>query len=212
MLRKRSGGPALPVKSTDPITDPITGTPEGGTTPPDEPFTAPMKPKSPFAALLGSNKGEKFGHIVRRIVSDDAFDAYPRLEAALKIDAQRTDYGTLLRALDESEDNAREAHKLYVNAVIERERVELESEAVLASMREEAHRELQLEKDQGLRSKQITDADVSATCAGKFPDEWQAQQRRKSEAKRSCEHLERFADLWKERIRTLQVMITTIRR
>src|SRR5258706_3487080 len=54
-----------------------------------------------------------FERIVERVFDlPDPLAEYDRLERELKLGDQRTDYGSLQKALDSAEDNARIAHKL----------------------------------------------------------------------------------------------------
>lgn len=122
---------------------------------------------------------------------------YNELEADLKLGTREFD--NISAALDRSEDNARRAHKLYVNARVDYERFMLDAELVEASMWDEAVAALQAEKVGGQRTKAITEADTKYKCQALFPDEWRDLQMRKIEGRKMLEHLERFADLWRAR-------------
>lgn len=153
-----------------------------------------------------------FASITERVFVNDALAEYNRLEAALTLGDQRSDYGTLLKALDQAEQNARGAHRLYVTAKVVHQKYELDAEPVQAAMWESAQVALQREKDAGERKKQITDADVRMMASTMFPDEWQSIQLQRAKAKAMVEHVERLAELWMNRCRTLSTMLGTLRK
>jgi hypothetical protein len=127
---------------------------------------------------------------------------YQHLEDSLSIRAALTP-GVLQAALNEAEDNARRAHKLYVVANADYERFERECEPIIESMRDAATRELQHEKDNGMRSKAITDADVRGRASQLFTDEWAAIDARRIKANGMLEHLKVLAKLWENRCYSL---------
>lgn len=73
-------------------------------------------------------------------------------------------------------------------------------------MRQEATRRLDEEKKNGLRSKQITDADVEAMISTLYPDEYKAQSVRRAKAHALERSAENLVDLWNSRCRTLAAM------
>ena len=148
-----------------------------------------------------------FERIVERIFVTDVFQAYERLEKALRVGEKRSDHGSLMRALDEAETEARLAHRLYVTSVIERKRWELDNEILFGEMRRQATHALQREKEQGYRSKQITDADVTAMCATMWPDEWRAQEMKRATVKAMEESIANLDELANSRCRSLQTML-----
>jgi hypothetical protein len=153
-----------------------------------------------------------YSRIVDRVFNEDIFSSYDRLEKGLSLGGGRSDYATLVKFLDEAEDNAREAHRLFVNARLESERIELESTSNVASLWNDARRQLEAEKDAGSRKKQVTDTDVKYAVAELFPEQWRHEESRRIKAKYTKEHLERLADLWKTRAHSLTVMLQTMRR
>lgn len=168
-------------------------------------FDSPNAPGKPQLA-------KDFGAIVERVFAVDALGQYERLEKALTIGEQRADYGTVLRALDQAEDNARTAHRLYVGAKVERERYLMDAAVVTGAMWSKATDALQREKADGLRNKQITDGDVRAMAATLFPDQWRENELGVVKVKAMEEHLLRLADLWASRCRSLQVVLSTLRK
>src|SRR6267378_2412262 len=148
-----------------------------------------------------------FEKIVTKIFVDEPDKVFDRLEALLKVGEKRDDRGSVLKALDEAEVNARLAYKLWSTAQRERVRWEKDNETIHGGMRVQANKILQAEKNQGLRSKQITDADVEAMCATLFPDEWRSQEVRKASVKAMEESLKNLSELWGKRVSSLGTML-----
>lgn len=142
----------------------------------------------------------------------DAMAEYERLERSLKLGDQRTDLGALQKALDEAEDNARIAHKLYCNAKVEQLRHDREFAAFQAPIWSAVTARLQEQKDKGSRSKQITDGDVQAGCAEYYPDEHREHAVRSAKVKLMVEHAETLAKLWQQRCSGLQSQISNRRK
>jgi hypothetical protein len=174
------------------------------------------RPEAPplFEHANRARLAEGFQQIVETIfvALPDVKREYDRLVAQLRVGERRSDNATLREALDDAEDNARRAHALYLTARTEQERFELDAEPAGAAMWEKATRVLQQEKDQGLRSKQITDADVRAMAATLFPDEWRSHNLRLAEVKKMVEGCQHLAELWKRRCSSLETLLQTLRR
>ena len=162
-----------------------------------------------FEAPGGPTMGPGFERIIRRVFTIDEFAVYERLEEGLRLGtpASRAEYGVLLEALEESEDNAREAHRLYVNGRVALDDFEADAAAIEADMRTQASSKLEAEKTAGERSKAPTIADIQAKMVEMFPDEVRDLSKRRSRAKNAVLHFERLADLWKQRCRDLDVMV-----
>lgn len=164
---------------------------------------------APFAGPM-PEPGEGYARIVERVFSLPDPDAeYEALERALVLGTREFD--SIHDALDHAEDNARRAHRLFVAAKLDYERFVADADVIEGAMRTEATADLQAEKESGARTKQITDADVRAKCAALFPDEFRDLAERRTSAKLAVEHLERFADLWVSRCRSLGGMLAARR-
>lgn len=144
--------------------------------------------------------------VIESIFVNDIHAVWEELEAALRVGEKRSEAGVMLKALDEAETNARKAHRLFITAKIAHEEWEKTNEPVFAAIWNEANRALQDEKDQGIRSKQITDADVRAKCAVIHPDEWKAQEVKRARAKATVDSLSHLSDSWLSRCASLQKM------
>jgi hypothetical protein len=62
------------------------------------------------------------------------------------------------------------------------------------------------------RRKMITIGDVEAEIATMFPDEWRGGKLRLEKSKVTVERCERFADLWSQKVRSLNTMVGNVRR
>lgn len=170
--------------------------------------TAPDQRASPVNGAATTSPG--FMRIAERVFDlPDPDGEYAELEQALSLGS--SEFDSIVKAVDAAEDDARRAHRLYVNAKLDYERFAADAALIEGAIRSEASAELQREKDSGVRTKQITDADVVAKCAALFPDEWRDLAEKRVRAKLSVEHLERFADLWVGRCRSLGGMLASKR-
>lgn len=144
--------------------------------------------------------------IVERVFDlPDPEAEFDRLWMALEVEPFTP--GAVEAALNVAEQNAMKAHQLYVVFRADFERLEAETAAIVGALREAATAALQAEKDAGQRSKAITDADVTGCVAQMFPDEWSAIQERAIKARKTKEHVERLADLWKYRSSSLSALL-----
>jgi len=143
----------------------------------------------------------------------DAHEEYLAVKASLRLGtrASRADYGTLVDALDAAEDMAERAYRIFVNAKVARDAYDIDAQAIEAGMREQANAALQAEKDAKTRSKAITDADVVAYMAAKFPDEWRDVTARRGRARRTISYLENLSYRAAERAKDLRQMVARAR-
>jgi len=149
-----------------------------------------------------------FARIVEKVFVENPEAIYDHLEKQLRIGEKRTDHGTLMKALDEAEDNARWAHRLWITGKIEVERWELDNASVWGAMREEANGALQREKDSKSRSKAITDADVEGMAAIMYPEQYAAQQIKRRRNSQMTKSLENLSQMWESRCRSLNTMLS----
>lgn len=163
---------------------------------------------TPFGALPTSGAG--YDRIIERVFDmPDPDGEYDELERALVL-GTRT-YESVSDALDHAEDNARRAHRLYVNARVDAERFNIDADVIESAMRTQAVGELQREKDAGVRTKAITEADTTSKVAALFPDEYRDLAERKVKSRKMIEHLEVFAKLWGSRCYSLSKMLESKR-
>jgi len=155
---------------------------------------------------------EHFERIVTTQWVKEAFDEYQRLDGLLHIGEERGNYATVNTHMDHAETNSRKAFKLWLAGEIESARFEKDAEVVTAAMWAAATRELQAEKEDGKRNKAITDADVRAMCAQMYPDEYRAIENKRTEVKLMVENLKDLNQAWKSRCKTLQTMLSALRK
>lgn len=176
----------------------------------------PTKPKAPYPFAGAENKRQlradpHMARIFETLFEVDIWEDFKRLRSALKIGEKHRDYATLMKALDEAEDNSRAAHGLFINAKLIQEKFDLDASMIESAMRKEATSVLQDEKAAGRRSKAITDADVTAQCASMFADEWAKIQTDKRQHKLTVDDLEHLVSCWNSRCRSLQTMVAKVR-
>lgn len=138
---------------------------------------------------------------LQHVVIDESVDVdaeYAALEAELEIVEALTPE-VVRAALNRCERNAKRAHRLYVLARVQLDRFRIDTEVALGAMRDEAVGELTTEKAAGVRTKQITDADVASRAAALHPDEWREISEGLARAEAMLKHFERFSDIWYRR-------------
>lgn len=163
---------------------------------------------SPFGAM--PQPGPGYDRITERIFDLPDPDAeYEELERALSLGTREHD--SVFEALDRAQHNARRAHRLYVCARVDAERFNLDADVVEAAMRTQALHALEQDKLAGVRTKQITDADVGAKIAALFPDEHRDLAERRIKSRKMLEQLETFAKLWSSRCYSLASMLDSQR-
>lgn len=171
---------------------------------------SPFKYESANKAKLAPLRPD-MAAIVETVFVNDLNETWKKLKLALEVGVRRSDHGTLQKALDHAESNAFLAHRLYITADVEYKRWERENEVIFSAMRASATRALQAEKDSGIRSKQITDADIKSCIAELFHDEFQHQEHERDRVRGTADALKDLSEQWKSRCRTLQVMMGKLR-
>lgn len=153
---------------------------------------------------------ERIIDIVFSVNPEADFDA---LRRGLRLNerASRVDFGSLLEALDESEDNAQKAYDLAMTAKTVHDAFEIDAVVLKGSMRSQAMSALQKEKDDGKRAKTITNDDVEETMAVMFPDQYRLLEQKRSRARRMVASLESLATRWSERAKDLRQMVARSR-
>lgn len=143
----------------------------------------------------------------------DSMEVYTRVRKALSFGGRASSmgYGGLVDALDEAETNAADAFQLMCDAKVVHDRFEIDAQVIEGTLREKATDDLQAQKNDGTRTKAITNDDVTAVMAKKFPDEYRDLMSRRSRAKRTVALLESLAELTRERARDLRAMVAKSR-
>lgn len=115
--------------------------------------------------------------------------------------------GHQANALEEAEKNARRAFKLWITFRQMTLEWEMDNRIIFSDMRDAANKNLHEEKKSGFRSKQITDADVENEIASCFPDEWRAQEIKRSQAHKAEKSLEHLVEMWGSKCRSLGTLV-----
>lgn len=149
--------------------------------------------------------------IVETVWVEDMHATWQLLKQKLRVGAKRSEHAHLQRSLDDVRQVAFDAHCLYATAKRERDRWEAANDVHHSAMWNRASQTLQAEKEQGLRSKQITDADVKAMAIVLFKDEYAAQERRRREVQLTVDLIGELASLATKRADDLQVMLGKLR-
>jgi hypothetical protein len=163
-----------------------------------------VSPNAAIPQAAGSARGapamaQGYERITERVFSLPAPDAlFEGLMDELEVKEALTPQA-VAQAANVCERRALDAHQLYVCARADHERYESETARVMGALREAATAELQQEKNDGKRSKAITNDDVEGRASSMFPDEWTDIVMRRAKAKGMIEHLERLASLWRYR-------------
>lgn len=173
--------------------------PSSGTFVPKEAEPPPVEEPPKVAGPTLTNDFER---VVQNIFVHDVWLTYQRLEKELEQGDGRTDHGSLVKALDRAETNARTAHKLSMSANIEVARFEAEMDTVRASMRAAAVAALEREQ-----AKRITNDDVEARIAAIYPDETKYHRERGAKVKAMKASMENLASLWVSRCFSLRTLV-----
>lgn len=153
-----------------------------------------------------------FDRIVDRVYDvPDPEAEYDALEKAISLGAERANRGRLQECLDEACACVLRAHKLSLAAEEVYETFRAENEVAYAAKRTEANAALQKEKDQGLRSKMITDADIEGKVAAMFPDDFVASKRREKRMHGMRDQVRKLVSAWESRVSTIQTQINGLR-
>jgi len=132
---------------------------------------------------------------------------YEQVEQAIRpIRASRADYGSLVDALDKSQEVARLAMQLLVNARTAASAYERDAETALAALRHAASEALEQEKERGERKKAITEGDIAARIASSFPEDYQEIRTNRDKIKRLVDYLEDLHVRASERAKDLRMM------
>jgi hypothetical protein len=147
------------------------------------------------------------GRIVETAWVEDMHKVWEKLKANLRLGVKRRSYAHLSRALDDVRQIQFEASSLYATAMREQKRWQSENEVSHGAMWNKATMVLQAEKDAGMRSKSITNDDVTAMAAVLFEDEWVTQETKKSELELVVELIKNLTKAAAERGEDLRVLL-----
>lgn len=191
--------------------------------PPARPFsvTKPDQGRGKFPRPPALKHG--FDVITRRLFDDgyDPVKEWEEISAALEIHGALTP-ATLQKAANSMEVIADRAFRLAIVAKRELAAYMRETDPIVGAIREAATAILETEKrtlvEGGngkkvpLRTKQITDADVTGACAQHYGDEWAVVMGNREKMELATKQIENLADLAKSRAATARAMLQPGRR
>jgi hypothetical protein len=160
-----------------------------------------------------------FENIIDSVFAFDPDAVYKEVMSCLTLGqaASRTEYGHLVDALDESEENARKALQLVANAKVALKVYTGDVEIIRSELHEQATREVMNEWEtpedpkKPLFLKKPTIADIEAYKVSTYHDEWADGEKRLAEAKETVAYLEGLAALTAQRARDLRQMVASSR-
>lgn len=206
--RRRANVEALPTGETvvETVDEQVGPTPEPVKVVTNTPYGKMNKPEPtiPAPSVLDLQMGGGFDAIIESVFEMDAPSDYKRIMKSLVSDMKpsRAEYGMLVDALDDAEENSRKALQIVANAKVARKAFEAECDVLESTMRE--HTVIELEKT---ASKKLTLADIQAAMVSRYHDEWRDLAERKAKALALVEYLEGMAKVVQERARDLRQMV-----
>lgn len=154
----------------------------------------------------------RFIKIVERTFAPIDWDkAFTKLEAWLELGDRRTEEAFIRKAHEQGPAIVRELYGCYLQIRLTRESWEKDNDVVLGTIRAEATKALQAEKDRGARNKTITEADIIGQCARMFPDEWPKQEQKRLKYKLTEDRAKHDVEVATLRCRHLDSMLTRLR-
>ena len=196
---------------------------------PPGPYTMAPEVDAPLFVSMNKAKdgpvlSDGFAAIVTTMQLTDVKGAFDKLVKELKLGIEaRNDKGRLREALDNAEDNARLAHLLYSNALVEKARYEIDAEPVFGQMWADAVERLEEEAEEAEEEaekikaktgrkppkKNITDTDTRSKAAAMRPDQWRRHHVGLEQVKAMVGHMKALAECWEQRCRTLNTLLST---
>lgn len=147
-----------------------------------------------------------WGLVITDVFNLDVHKTLKRLEAELSLGDGSTEYGTVLRAVDQSAKNLFEAARLARKAKLEDEKFALELDQRLEVLRSAAAAKLEQQKANGERSKAPTIKDIEDCMLSEWPDEMRSLKARKAEMHGAFRAIESLEMAWRDRCQSLRTL------
>lgn len=147
-----------------------------------------------------------WGQVIRDVFDLDVHATYTRLVDELTLGDNASEYGTVLRALDNSSRNLFEAARMARKAKIADLHFGTELDQELEVLRTAASKALQEEKAAGQRSKAATIQDINDRMLASWPDQVTSIRTRKEEMHGALRSIEALEVAWRERCQALRVL------
>lgn len=177
------------------------------TSKPAEPTAKPEQRPIDNSPLSVENlkMGVGFDVLVETMFEFDAEQAYARVKQSIAAltRSDRSDYGSLVNALDEAAEASALALQLSMNARVARDTLEVEAQVIESALRDRARAALQ---NSGIAKPTI--ADIEARMSADWHDEVRALTERRSKARELANGLEGLARIASERQRDLRQMVS----
>lgn len=149
--------------------------------------------------------------IVETVWVENMSESWKRIKASLHVGPRRSEIGILMKKLDEARKLSYEAHCLYVTAQREYDRWELENEVVFSAFWNQASRELEAERADKTRSKNITDQDIRSKVMTMAPDEFIAQETKRKAVKLTVANMTQLSKEANEHVEDIRVMLAKLK-
>ncbi len=137
--------------------------------------------------------------------------AFSELDSWMELGDRRTEEAFIRKAREQGPAIVRTLYACDLQIRLARESWEKDNDVVLGTIRAEATKALQAEKDRGARNKTITEADIIGQCARMFPDEWPRQEQTRLKYKLTEDKAKHEVEVATLRCRHLDTMMNRLR-
>lgn len=152
-----------------------------------------------------------WGLVIADVFHLDVHKTYARLAKELTLGDGASEYGTVLKAVDQSSKNLFEAARLARKAKLEDEKFASDLDKRLEVLRTAAQQALEQDKRGGLRSKAPTIKDIDDKMLATWPDEVSSIKARKAEMHGALRAIESLEEAWKDRCHSLRTLALQFR-
>lgn len=187
------------------------GDDDGGNLETTAPSEASETPKTPQSRADKDRHPMPWGLVISDVFHLNVHETYSRLSAELTLGDQATEYGSVLRAVDQSARNLFDAARLARRAKLEDEKFAAELDMEREVLRSAAQSELEVEKAKGLRSKAPTIQDINDRMLANWPDKVTLINARKQEMHGALRAIEALQEAWRDRCQALRTLSNQFR-
>lgn len=152
-----------------------------------------------------------WGLVIHDVYGLDVHKTFKRLTEQLTLGDAASEYGTVLKAVDEAARNLFDAVRLARKAKNEDAEFALKLDQREEVLRSAAQRDLEDEKAKGFRSKAPTIKDIDDRMLSSWPDEVVSIRARKAEMHGAYRAIEELVDVWKKRCSHVEVLANRFR-
>ena len=167
------------------------------------------KPQIDEGAAAELRMGGGLDDIVDNLFDYDVKADYATIMKALTLDmkASKSDYGSLVDALDDAESNVHKALQILANAKVSHKSYNAEADTIEASLREAAIEILEREVTEGTRQKRYTKDDIQSVMVANYHDEYRDLEIGRAKVSATTDYIEGLARTIQERARDLRQMV-----